>query len=68
MADPVWKRILSLFASVAKRLGLKSKSFGKGEDRFLTISRKTDGRGLLRELLARGGQSEKYELLPPQMI
>ncbi len=53
------------FPRIAKRLGLKSKSYGKGEERFLTISRKTDGLALVRELMSRGGSSEKYELVPP---
>jgi len=52
--------------AAARRLGLKSRSFGKGEERFLTISRKTDVRKLISELLSRGGQNEKYELVPPQ--
>jgi hypothetical protein len=51
--------------SIARRLGLKSKSFGKNEDRFLTISRKLSSRDILRQLMANGGSSEKYDLIPP---
>ena len=50
---------------VARRFGLKSKSFGKGEDRHLTISKKQSGLTLLEELLERGGETEKYSLIPP---
>ena len=50
---------------MARRLGLKSKSYGKGEDRFLTISRKFDSVRLLEELAEQGGDSERYLLLPP---
>ena len=67
---------------VARRLGLRSKSFGKGEDRHLTISRwrlevkvssnscfylrKFNGLSLLEELLNRGGETEKYTLIAPR--
>ena len=50
---------------VARRLGLKSKSFGKGEDRHLTISRKFNAITLVQELLRNGGETEKYVLIPP---
>ena len=51
--------------TIAKRLGLKSKSFGKNEDRFITIARKFDAQQLIDELLRMGGSSEKYDLIPP---
>merc|ERR1711872_29755 len=50
---------------VARRFDLKSKSFGKGDDRHMTLSRKFDPKSLMMELLRRGGESEKYMLLPP---
>ena len=50
---------------VTRRFGLKSKSFGKGEDRHLTMSRKFDGLRVVEELLNRGGETEKYSLIPP---
>lgn len=52
---------------IARKLSLKSKSLGKGEGRFLTISRKFDADQLINELLARGGENEKYELVPPKV-
>ena len=48
-------------------MNLKSKSLGKGEDRFLTVSRKFNADQLIEELLARGGENEKYELVPPKV-
>ncbi len=50
---------------VARRCGLKSKSFGKGEDRFVTVSFKVSGREIIDQLKLNGGCSDKYELLPP---
>ncbi|XP_023330843.1 uncharacterized protein LOC111703196 isoform X2 [Eurytemora carolleeae] len=50
---------------MARRFGLKSKSYGKGDDRHLTLSRKFDAKSLVEELLRRGGESEKYVLIPP---
>ena len=50
---------------IAKRLGLRSKSFGKKEDRFITIARKFDAQQLIDELIQRGGSTEKYDLIAP---
>ena len=54
------------FFRIAKRLGLKSKSYGKGDDRFITISRKFDANQLIEELKRQGGSTEKYELIYPK--
>ena len=51
---------------VARRMGLKSKSFGKGDDRHLTISKKFNAITLVQELLRNGGETEKYILIPPR--
>ena len=51
--------------NIARKLGLKSKSYGKGEDRHLTVTRKNNGETILRELLRRGGETERYTLFPP---
>ena len=56
----------SFFSRIAKRLGLKSKSFGKDDDRFITISRKFNASQLIEELVRRGGSTEKYELIYPK--
>merc|ERR1712039_94638 len=50
---------------IAKRLGLKSKSFGKDDNRFITVSRKFDAAHIIEELIRRGGSNEKYILIPP---
>ncbi len=50
---------------LARRLGLKSKSFGKKEERFITISRKFDAQQVIEELIRQGGDTEKYTLVPP---
>jgi len=54
--------------TIARRLGLKSKSFGKGDDRHLTISRKFNPVSLIEELLRRGGETERFKLLPPSNL
>ena len=54
-----------LFFSIARRLGLKSKSHGKGNERFITIARKFDGEQIIEELLSKGGFNEKYIVIPP---
>lgn len=51
--------------NISRRLGLKSKSFGKSDDRFITISRKFSGNEIIEHLIARGGSTEKYDLIPP---
>ena len=51
--------------TMARRLNLKSKSFGKDDDRFLTISRKFNAAELIEELKRNGGSTEKYDLVPP---
>ena len=50
---------------IAKRFGLRSKSYGKNEDRFITISRKFDANQLIEELKRQGGSTEKYDLICP---
>ena len=55
-----------IFLRIAKRLGLKSKSYGKDDDRFITISRKFDANQLIEELKRQGGSTEKYELIYPK--
>ena len=52
--------------TLAHRFGLKSKSYGKGDDRFLVVSHKFNPYHLLQYLIATGGETDKYELIPPQ--
>ena len=69
MRSKLDEAIFLLFSSgfrISRRLGLKSKSYGKGEDRYITISRKFDAAEIINELLRNGGSNEKYKLLPPR--
>ena len=50
---------------VAKRFGLKGRSYGKDENRHLTMSKKFNVVSLVQELMRRGGETEKYRLIPP---
>ena len=50
----------------AQKLGLKSHSKGKGEDRFLIISRKRSAPQLLDHVMNKGGTTSKYEVIPPK--
>lgn len=50
---------------IAKRFNLKSVSRGKGEERFLVLSRKFGPQQLVQHILERGGSTDKYELIPP---
>lgn len=52
--------------TISQRLGLKSLSRGKGEDRHLTLSRKRTTNQLFDHLLREGGSTHKYELIPPE--
>ena len=45
---------------------LKHKSFGKGDGRFITISRKFQKEEIISQLQKNGGSNAKFELLLPQ--
>jgi len=45
---------------------LKHKSFGKGDDRFLTISKKFQKDDIIAQLKKNGGSNAKFELLLPK--
>ena len=49
----------------AQRLGLKTRSYGKDESRFLVISRRRSARQLLEYVQSQGGETSKYKLLAP---
>ncbi|XP_077286371.1 uncharacterized protein LOC143911372 [Arctopsyche grandis] len=49
----------------AVHLGLKSKSYGKGVDRYLVISKHVKPAQLVQSLLDSGGSNEKYKLIKP---
>lgn len=54
--------------SVAQKLNLKSKSYGKKDDRQLVVSRKFTPYELVTELLANGGENANYKLILPTKI
>lgn len=51
--------------TMGQKLGLKTRSRGKGENRFLTLSRKRTSNQLFDHLVQEGGSTHKYELIPP---
>jgi len=50
---------------IATRFKLKTKSYGKNEDRHLVISKKKDMWQMLEQLLRSGGSTERYDLIKP---
>ncbi|XP_052093561.1 uncharacterized protein LOC127729728 [Mytilus californianus] len=52
--------------TISQRLGLKSQSRGKGDNRYLTLSRKRTTNQLFDHLINEGGSTHKYELVPPE--
>ncbi|XP_072170748.1 uncharacterized protein [Diadema setosum] len=52
---------------MALKLGLKTKSRGKGDDRYMTVSRKWDVHRLVQALAEKGGRIGNYELVQPSL-
>lgn len=52
--------------TIGQKLGLKTQSRGKGENRYLTLSRKRTKNQLFDHLMREGGSTHKYELIPPE--
>jgi hypothetical protein len=50
---------------IAVGLRLKTKSYGRDEDRHLVISKKRDVWQMLEQLLRNGGSTERYDLVKP---
>ncbi|KAG7169595.1 NF-kappa-B-repressing factor-like [Homarus americanus] len=50
---------------VARRFRLKTVSYGKGDDRYLVLSRKYSNKALIHKLLE-NGPTDKYQLIPPK--
>ena len=53
--------------TLANRFGLKCKSHGKGDDQYLVVSHRFQPHQLLQYLIAIGGETEKYKVIPPQL-
>ena len=50
---------------IATRFKLKTKSYGRNENRHLVISKKKDMWQMLEQLLRSGGSTERYDLIKP---
>lgn len=48
-----------------RRLGLKSNSKGQGKERFLIVRRKRSAPQLLDHIMACGGETVRYKIVPP---
>lgn len=51
--------------TIATRFKLKTKSYGKNDNRHLVISKKKDMWQMLEQLLRSGGSTERYDLIKP---
>lgn len=52
----------------AQKIGLKTRSYGKGDERFLVVTRKRDQYQLFEHIKSQGGETSKYKLLPPSSL
>ena len=48
-----------------QKLGLKTRSYNQGSERYLVVSRKRDSEELIRHVASVGGATKKYRLVPP---
>ncbi|XP_067013527.2 uncharacterized protein [Anabrus simplex] len=53
---------------IAQRFNLKTKSYGKDNERYLVVSQKFSVMRIVEKMLHCGGSSEKYELVPPTSL
>ena len=52
--------------NIGQKMGLKTHSKGKGDNRYLIVSRKRSAHELLDHVIESGGSTSKYELVPPR--
>lgn len=52
----------------AQKMNLQTKSCGQGDERYLIVSRKRSFAEILAYVRARGGETEKYKLIPPTFL
>lgn len=50
---------------MAVKFHLKTRSYGKGVDRHLVVSKASDQQSIIETLMNCGGENEKYKLIPP---
>jgi hypothetical protein len=70
MLSPVSSQFMTLVPcdscfSIATRLKLKTRSYGKDGNRHLVVSKKRDMWETLEQLLRSGGSTERYDLVKP---
>jgi hypothetical protein len=70
MPSPVNSQFITLVPcdsrfSIAKRLKLKTRSYGKGANRQVVVFKKRDMWQTLEQLLRSGGSTERYDLVKP---
>ncbi|XP_050558336.1 uncharacterized protein LOC118279730 [Spodoptera frugiperda] len=53
---------------VAQRMGLASRSYGEGDERFLVVRKKLDPFSLVRAVIEKGGVSPKYQVFLPESL
>lgn len=53
---------------MASKLHLKTRSFGKGADRHLVVSKASNQQSIIETLMNCGGENEKYKLIPPSPL
>jgi len=52
----------------AQAIGLKSQSYGKGDNRHITLKRKRNPVELYRYIMDMGGETDKYRLVSPKAL
>ncbi|CAH1642937.1 unnamed protein product [Spodoptera littoralis] len=53
---------------VAQRIGLASRSYGEGDERFLVVRKKLDPFSLVRAVIEKGGITPKYQVFLPESL
>ncbi|KAF9420618.1 hypothetical protein HW555_003165 [Spodoptera exigua] len=53
---------------VAQRMGLASRSYGEGEERFLVVKKKLNPFSLVRAVIEKGGVTPKYQVFLPESL
>lgn len=53
------------YCRMAERLNLNSKSYGKGENRYLVVSCRLDRWHLVQRIMEEGGETDDYKLIYP---
>jgi len=65
-ANDFTKEERAIIHKEAQKIGLKSQSYGKGDDRHITLSRKRNPNELYKYIAENGGETDKYRLVAPR--